>query len=246
MIKKISYTLIPASMVLSVAMAEPLSTSLMSLSPAQMDQTTAGLSDNVLAAVMTGGGNSGLSGGVAVASGQTQAAAVVSPGAVTATIAAPTADISSHNVYSQQHNAYLVTMISTGLSVNVAARTIVGSDFLAVTRGNVEPMMQATGGGNSGLSGGVAVASGQTQAASVVSPGAVTATIVAPTADARGQLQAAVVRPGTVTATIVAPTVDISGPNVYSQQYITNMIGRLGQINASPVIAASVPTVHPF
>jgi hypothetical protein len=223
MIKKISYTLIPACMTLSVAMAGPLTSSLMSLSSDQMEQTTAGLSDNLVAG-LTGGWNSGLSGSAADASGQIQAAAV-GPG----TVVAPTADISGPNVYSQQHNAYLVTMVATGLNVNVAPRTIAGSDFPASTRVNVEPMTQATGGGNTALSGGVAVASGQIQAAAV-SPGPVTATIVVPTAGTSGQqLQA-----------------DISGLNMYSQQYIANMVGRLGQINASSVIAASVPTDPPF
>lgn len=216
MIKKISYTLIPVCMTLSVAMAGPLTSSLMSLSPDQMEQATAGLSDNLIAG-LTGGWNSGLSGRAADASGQIQAAAV-RPG----TVVAPTADISGPSVYSQQHNAYLVTMVATGLNVNVAPRTIAGSDFPV----NVEPMTQATGGGNTALSGGVAVASGQIQAAAV-SPGPVTATIVVPTADTSGQqLQA-----------------DISGLNVYSQQYIANMVGRLGQINASSV---KLPTDHPF
>ncbi len=110
--------------------------------------------------------------------------------------------------------------VTAGLNANVDAGAIAISDYLAFTRIGVVSTMLATGGANSGPHGSLAVAG--------------------------GQVQAAAVGPGAATGMFVAPATDLSGPNVYSQQHNAYMTGPLGGINASAVIAISVPTLNPF
>ena len=110
--------------------------------------------------------------------------------------------------------------VTAGLSSTVDAGAIAFSDYLAFTRVGVVSTTQTSSNGNSGLPSGAAVAGGQTQAVAV--------------------------GPGATTTTYVNPTTDLSGPNTYSQQHNAYMSGQLGEINASTVIAISVPTLNPF
>lgn len=137
MIKKFAYTLIPACMTASVAMAGPLSSNEMLLSDDQMDRVSAGLAGNVdayaigvspvlalskvvtTANVVQTGSNPRLSGGGVVVGGLAGAGAAGN-GSATATSVTPTTDSSGPNTQSIQLNLH-----SSGELINVSGAAIV-------------------------------------------------------------------------------------------------------------------------
>lgn len=147
MIKKFAYTLVPACMTLSVAVAGPLPSSPVLLSADQMDRVSAGLAATsdafaigispvlalsktvTTAAVVQTGSNPSLASGGAIAGGLAQAGAAGS-GAATGTATSASTDLSGPNVQSVQLGLH-----SSGQLIDVS-----GSGIVAVSAPTVNPL----------------------------------------------------------------------------------------------------------